>query len=262
MQLPEQGRHNSVEPGAAGKAGGGTIRDHAIVHAEDLDRSRQTGKCAAQQQGQHNIALDLDACIARGMRILSHGADAITQRRAPQQDVNQDRQHDRDQRAQMQTGRDQAGQAENFQQAGRLRDLGCQLRLRGIDHRSAQQEVHQLHGDGIHHHRAQDFIDVEISFEIPRNSAPDRPTQKSCQHGKRDHQPARQTGEGQTHPGRQERADDHLPFPADVDHIAAEGDADADRNQQQRRGFDQCLCKGIGAAEGALPQCLVGLDRD
>ena len=50
MQLTKQGSHNAVETGAAGEAGSGAIRDHAIVHTKDLHRTRQTGKGTTQQQ--------------------------------------------------------------------------------------------------------------------------------------------------------------------------------------------------------------------
>ena len=100
--------------------------------------------------------------------------------------------HNSDQSAQVQTSGSQAGQTENFQQTGRLRDLGCQQRLRRINHRAAEEEIHQLHSNGVHHDRAQDFIYIEISFEITCNSTPECPTNKSCQDGKDDHQPNRE----------------------------------------------------------------------
>jgi hypothetical protein len=64
----------------------------------------------------------------------------------------------------MQPRWDQPRQAQYLQQPRCLRDLRCQLCLGRIDHRSPEQEVHQLHRDGIHHHGAQDLVDVEIRF--------------------------------------------------------------------------------------------------
>ena len=75
----------------------------------------------------------------------------------------------------MQTGGNKARQAEDLQQPGRLRDLRGDLCLGRVDHRAAQQEVHQLYGNGIHHDRAQNFIDTEVCFQKTRNSSPDRP---------------------------------------------------------------------------------------
>jgi hypothetical protein len=130
----------------------------------------------------------------------------------------------------------------------------------GIDHGSAQEEVHQLHCDGIHHHRAEDFVHSEVSLEETRYPAPDRPTDKTRQQGKDDHQPAGQVRKGKPRPGREERPHDHLPLAPDIDHIPAKGDADSQCHQEQGCGFDQCLSKRIGAAKGAVPQGRVGLD--
>ena len=65
------------------------------------------------------------------------------------------------------------------------------------------------------------------------------------------------TGKAQANPCCQERADDHLAFPTDIDHIATKGDANTNRNQQQRRCLDESLCKGIGAAECPIPKSLI-----
>ena len=67
-------------------------------------------------------------------------------------------------------------QAERLQQARGLRDFRGQLRLRRVDHWAAQQEIHKLDCNGIHHDCAQNFIDVEVRFEKPGNAAPNGPT--------------------------------------------------------------------------------------
>ena len=183
MQASEQRGDNPIETGASCKARGGAICDHAVVHAKDLSRASQSRKSAAQQQGKNHVTLNFDARITRSMWILSHRADAISKRGAPQKDVNQNGKDNRDQSAKMQTSGSQTRQAENFLQSRSLGNLRSQLRLRRIDHRSTQEEVHQLHGNGIHHHRAKDFIDAEICFEHTRNTTPNCTAQKSCQHG-------------------------------------------------------------------------------
>ena len=65
----------------------------------------------------------------------------------------------------------------------------------------------------------------------------------------------------QREPGRHHRAHDDLTFRADVDHTRAERDADAQTDQQQRRGLDEGLGYAGDAAQRAFDQRAVSLKR-
>ncbi len=252
VQLAEQGSHDAVKAGAAGKTGGRAVGDHPVVQAIDLDHAGQPGKGAAQQEGDDDLSPHADAAVARGVGVLAYGPDAIAQRGPPQQDVDQDGQGDGHGRTQVQAGGHQAGQAEGDVQGGGLRDLGGQLGLGGIDHRAAQQEVHDLHGDGVHHDCAQDLVDAKVGLQRAWNRTPEGAARESGQQRQGDDQPARPTRQCQADHRAQESADDHLPLTADVDDVGPEGDADAQADQQQRHGLDRRFGQGVAAAKGAL----------
>ena len=67
--------------------------------------------------------------------------------------------------------------------------------------------------------------------------------------------------EGETHPGSQDRPDDHLAFSPDVDDITPKRDADSDRHQEQWRGLYERFRESVATPERAVPKRGVGIDR-
>jgi hypothetical protein len=59
---------------------------------------------------------------------------------------------------------------------------------------------------------------------------------------------------------RKNRADDHLPLAANIDHIPAEGNANPQSHQEQRCSLHQRLSESIGTTKRAVPKGRVSFD--
>ncbi len=132
----------------------------------------------------------------------------------------------------------------------------------GSMHRSAEQENQQLHGDLVHHHRAQDFVDVETRLEEAGDRAPERSGEEADDQRQRGEQPRRKrSAQAERERRRRDRADEDLPLRADIDHAGAKGDADADGDDQQRRGAGQRAEQRGLTAERAVDHGAVSFNR-
>ena len=254
MQAAKQRRHD------AGKAV--TARDpfqQAVLDPDHLDDPGQPGKPARQRQRKRLVEGDVDACMTRCFTIQADRPDAVADRRAPEEDVDDDRQDHRDDRAGVQQSlRDETGEPHLFGKAFGLGQVRARLDAGRIDHRALQQEVHQLNPDGVHHHGGQDFVDVQAGLEDAGNEAPHGPANKAHHHRCGEQQPAGPGAKGQREPRCQQRAGDDLPFAADVDDAGAKGDTDAEPHQEQGGGLDEGLRKAVHAAKHPGDQGSVG----
>ena len=105
-------------------------------------------------------------------------------------------------RAGVQQGlRHQARQPDLLGQALGLRQVGAGGDAGRVHQRAADQQVHQLQGDGVHHHRAEDLVDLQAGLEDAGDEAPDRAGQKAHQQRAGDQQPAGPGAKGQREPG-------------------------------------------------------------
>ncbi len=90
MKLTEKGGDNPVKSGAASKSCGGTIREHAVVDAIDLNSASQSRQSAAEKKSQHHVVTDIYTSVSEAEHIQTDSPNAVTDGRPPQEDVNQD----------------------------------------------------------------------------------------------------------------------------------------------------------------------------
>ena len=103
----------------------------AVLHADHLDHAGQPGEAAGQRQRERLVERHRDAGVARGVGIQADRPDAVADGRAPEEDVDDERQEHRDDRAGVQQRlRHQARQPDLFGQP-----LGLRQERAGLDAR-------------------------------------------------------------------------------------------------------------------------------
>src|SRR5574340_79451 len=83
MQAAEEGGHDSREAVAASDA-----LEQPVLDPHHLYNAGQPGEASSQRERQRLVEGNVDAGIARGVRVETHGADAVANGRAPEEDVD------------------------------------------------------------------------------------------------------------------------------------------------------------------------------
>ena len=230
-----------------------------MVHAQDLDRAGQTAARAGDHHGQHHVAADADAAVARGAVGRAGGAHFEADRRLPHEQVHEQRDQQGDENAGVEAhalvkgGEDLVDAREPLARAelDGLRVAGA-ARDSGIEQRHAQAVGVKLRGNVVEHDGGQQLAHAEAGLEQARKRAPAGAAQHAEEQNRRERQRARQLGV-QREDDRQQQTHDHLALAADVHDAAAVGHADAHADNGQRRhdvdDAGEVLERGEGIAE-------------
>ena len=148
---------------------------------------------------------------------------------------------ERQQEAQMQPrAGDERREARIGGKALSLRQIAGRL-LQG----TAQQIGHEQDGDIIEHDRGDQLIGAEAQLEHAGEQRPERTDESRGQDHSRDQQRRGQGGHGEADPGGGRRAEEELPFRAEIERAAAERDRDGEAREGERDGAEQRLAEAV-----------------
>ena len=227
----------------------------AVVHAERLDAAGKSADRAGRQQDEEALPLDVDAAILGKSGIGAHLADRVAARRAQEEEMHGDGEHEADDQPPV-----QPGEAEDLRQiCGRQdrRRLGEPARaLEDVDREiGGDQHGHVVGEDGRDH-----LVGIVAGAEERRDRDPGKPG-KGGEHDRHKHVDERRQVEGEADPGRREAAHEELPLDADVEQAAAQRDAGGNAADEDRRRLQQRARDPLGTAEGAAQQRRQDIDR-
>ena len=114
----------------------------------------------------------------------------------------------------------------------------------------------------VEHDRVDHFVGPKARFEPSRNHSPHSARHQGREDRQPDQQPSGDRDPRQTNPGRREGADVELPFRADVEQSALEGEGDGQSGKDQRGRVEERVApvvprevpEGIVEAKGAREQ--------
>ena len=260
VQPAEQRRHDAGEPVAARDA-----LQQPVMDPQHLDDACQPCKPARQRQRQRLVERHRDARVAGGVGVQPDGPDAVADGGAPEEDVDDDRH--REPRSARPRGAASAAAT----------PAGTATTCSGSRSDCARNVPAVTPAGSISGPRSSRFIScramtfiitvLRISFTPSRalrtpgtkpQAAPARkPTIRVDGSRSQPGQARKIEGKPRAH----HRAQDDLPFGADVDHAGAERDADAQAHQQQRRRLHERLREARQAAEHPGDHRGVGAER-
>ncbi len=220
------------------------VRRQLPERAGRLETTRKAGHAARQQQRGPQPGARREACVARGHRREPADLQLEAAIRAEQEDPEaghrDERDHDADVRAQPV---DQPRNLRRRQERDRLREVvAARVLPRAVD------EVAEHHLGDIDEHQAdEDLVRVEAIAQQRDDAGPQHAAEHAGQQDRHD-DPAAHVGCGlHRDPAGAQRADDELPFGADVPHVRAEAHRQAERDEDQRRGLHRQLGQRVQA---------------
>ena len=210
---------------------------------------------------QHRHLAHPDTGVASGIPAGTDGADAVADRRPPEEDPRRDRHDDGDDHAEVHPGLvDEDRQVGVGRESLGLRDPSSRILLR-IDQRSTQEIGDELHRDDVEHDRREDLVDPEVRLERPGDGPPYAAADHPGSQHERQEDRRRQITEAERGDRREQRTEKDLTLATDVDHPCPEGDADPRSDEEQGRRLDRRVSELGATAERPREQRLVALPR-
>ena len=254
MRTAHQRHRDADEAGARDE-----IELHAVLRTHDRVQRHHAGQRAGNQHGDDDDARFRNARIARRLGREAHGANLVAERRAPDQQPNEQAGRQRQQEGDIER-RVAHRVAEYLQQPAELRQLpafqeDARLRRHGacrLEHVD-QQVDHQRGGDEVEHDGGDDDVRAALGLQIGRDERPQRAGyRRTDDRQRKDDPPGQRRVEGQRRQRDAEAADIGLAFAADVEQPAMEGDCHRKAGEDEVGRVIERVADAVAGTEGAL----------
>ncbi|CDN45511.1 hypothetical protein BN871_HV_00030 [Paenibacillus sp. P22] len=232
---------------------------HGLEHAENLEGAAETGEGAGDHHRLDDAALDVDARVESGIRVVAAGAQLVPLAGLPKNVVENAGAKQGDDRAPVDAGIvHQSGQPVDGCRCRRQHILGAVLPF--LDHDDANHEVGEVISDPVQHDRRNDFVDSATRFEPAGKARPDRARKAACQNGQRKMDEPRQIGVD-ADPCSGRHPHDELAFRTDVEQSSAERERNRQAGEDQRRDLADSFAEVVGSPENFDQHGLIGFER-